>query len=72
VLFRSRAEVAIERRGKDRVVIVRDDGEGFDGEPKAAGQGLKNMRRRAESIQAAFALRSAPGGGTALEVVLRP
>ena len=37
----------------------------------AAGQGLKNMRARAESIDGGFSLRSTPGRGTALEVVLR-
>ena len=37
----------------------------------APGQGLKNMRARAESIEGGFSLRSTPGRGTALEVVLR-
>ena len=37
----------------------------------AAGQGLKNMRARAASIGGGFRLVSAPGHGTALEVVLR-
>ncbi|MBV8479874.1 MAG: sensor histidine kinase, partial [Actinobacteria bacterium] len=37
----------------------------------AAGQGLKNMRARAASIDGGFSLISIPGGGTALEVVLR-
>ena len=35
------------------------------------GQGLRNMRERAASIGGALSLRSAPGAGTALEVVLR-
>jgi signal transduction histidine kinase len=30
------------------------------------------MRARAESIEGGFSLRSAPGRGTALEVLLRP
>ncbi|HWG56314.1 MAG TPA: histidine kinase [Gaiellaceae bacterium] len=66
-----RAEVRIGQRGTRRVVIVRDDGVGFDGEGAAAGQGLKNMRRRAASIDGGFALRSRPGRGTAVEVTLR-
>jgi len=32
---------------------------------------LKNIRARAESIEGGFSLRSVPGRGTALEVVLR-
>lgn len=67
----SRAEVWIGQRLGRRIVSVRDDGVGFDGEEAAAGQGLKNMRLRAKTIDGGFALRSRPGRGTALEVVLR-
>ncbi len=66
------AEVAIEQRGSRRVVSVRDDGIGF--EPlgdEHGGQGLKNMRARADSIEGGFTMRSSPGDGTAIEVVLR-
>ncbi len=65
-----RAEVTIGQRAGRRIVIVSDDGSGFD-EADGAGQGLKNMRTRAASIQGAFALRSTPGRGTSIEVVLR-
>jgi signal transduction histidine kinase len=68
----TRAEVEIGQRPfGERFVTIRDDGEGFDGEESAAGQGLRNMRARAESIEGGFSLSSAPGRGTALEVVLR-
>ncbi|MFL5981500.1 MAG: sensor histidine kinase [Gaiellaceae bacterium] len=66
-----RAEVVIGAREGDRFVSVRDDGEGFDGEAAAAGQGLKNIRARTQSIEGGFTLTSRPGRGTALEVVLR-
>jgi signal transduction histidine kinase len=67
-----RAEVWIGQRLGRRIVSVRDDGVGFDGGgASAAGQGLKNMRLRAKSIDGGFELRSRPGRGTALEVVLR-
>jgi signal transduction histidine kinase len=66
-----RAEVWIGQRLGRRVVSVSDDGVGFDGGEAAAGQGLKNMRLRAKTIDGGFALRSRPGRGTALEVVLR-
>ncbi|MFL6029968.1 MAG: hypothetical protein ACJ74D_08065, partial [Gaiellaceae bacterium] len=58
-------------RDGDRFVSVRDDGAGFDGEATAAGQGLKNIRARTQSIEGGFTLTSRPGLGTALEVVLR-
>ncbi len=65
------AEVWIGQRLGRRIVTVSDDGVGFDGGDAAAGQGLKNMRLRAQTIDGGFALRSRPGRGTALEVVLR-
>src|SRR5256886_5734889 len=67
----TRAEVVIGLRDGERLVSVRDDGEGFDGEATAAGQGLKNIRARTRSIEGGFTLTSRPGFGTALEVVLR-
>ena len=65
------ADVRIEERAGERFVTVVDDGSGFDEQEIAAGQGLKNMRARAASIGGGFRLSSAPGRGTALEVVLR-
>ena len=60
------------KRDGQRVVAVNDNGIGFDQEDPAAGQGLENMRMRAEAIEGRLSLRSAPGRGTAIEVVLRP
>jgi signal transduction histidine kinase len=65
------ARVLIGERYGQRFVSVVDDGSGFDGETRPAGQGLKNIRARAESIEGGVTLRSCPGGGTALEVLLR-
>jgi signal transduction histidine kinase len=65
------ADVRIVERAGERFVTVVDDGSGFDEQKIAAGQGLKNMRARAASIGGGFRLVSAPGRGTALEVVLR-
>src|ERR671936_426425 len=67
----TRAEVVIGDREGERFVSVRDDGDVFDGDGPAAGQGLKNMRARADSIDGGFSVTSRPGWGTALEVVLR-
>jgi signal transduction histidine kinase len=68
----TRADVTIGQRiDGERFVTIEDDGEGFDGELRPAGQGLKNIRARADSIDGGFTLKSLPGLGTALEVVLR-
>ena len=66
-----RAWVVIEQRGSRRVVSVRDDGIGFEDDEGGAGQGLRNMRRRAASIDGGFSMHSSPGRGTSIEVVLR-
>jgi signal transduction histidine kinase len=66
-----RAEVRIEERTGERFVTVVDDGSGFEEDGIAPGQGLRNMRARADSIGGGFRLVSTPGRGTALEVVLR-
>jgi signal transduction histidine kinase len=67
-----KALLLVSRRGVDRLVALYDDGDGFESPGDAAGQGLLNMRQRAAAIGGAFSLRSVPGRGTALEVVLRP
>jgi signal transduction histidine kinase len=66
------ATVSIEQRGGRRIVTVSDDGTGIVSDDPGAGQGLKNMRSRAASIQGNLSLRSSPGKGTSIEVVLRP
>jgi signal transduction histidine kinase len=65
-----RALVRIAENGGTRSVLVEDDGAGFEA-GKNGGQGLRNIKARAETIGGAFELRSEPGRGTALEVVLR-
>jgi signal transduction histidine kinase len=68
----TRADVVIGARiDGERFVTIRDDGEGFNGQETRAGQGLKNIKSRAASIEGGFRLTSRPGRGTALEVVLR-
>ncbi len=66
-----RAWVEIGARGGSRFVQVRDDGDGFEPDTTESGQGLRNIHERAASIGAAPTLRSQPGAGTALEVLLR-
>ena len=66
-----RASVTIGHREGQRFVSIMDDGAGFHGESDGAGQGLRNIRERAASIEGGFRLRTRPGLGTALEVTLR-
>jgi len=64
-------EVSISQRLGRRVVTVSDDGIGFDETTVDRGQGVANMRLRAEAIDGELSVRSSPGRGTAVEVVLR-
>lgn len=68
----SHVEVSISQRAGRRIVTVSDDGMGFDKDVAPAGQGVANMRLRAAAIDGDLSVRSAPGRGTAVEVVLRP
>jgi signal transduction histidine kinase len=66
-----RAWVRISEDGRNRSVVVEDDGVGFEADGNGGGQGLRNIKARVETIGGAFELRSQPGRGTALEVILR-
>jgi signal transduction histidine kinase len=66
-----RAEVRIAFDGHTRVVSVADDGAGFSAERDGTGQGLKNIRARANQIDGAATVRSNPGRGTVVQVALR-
>lgn len=54
-------------------IVVEDDGRGFAAAPAGGGgkrNGLGNMRRRAEAMQATLLIRSAPGQGTTARLVV--
>lgn len=61
-----RVDMVLRREGERAVLIVSDDGRGFD--PETAGgeghYGLTLLRRRIESVGGEFSLVSAPGHGT--------
>lgn len=64
-------DLALERRGRDVVLRIRDDGKGFDAAAVAAGHlGLTGMRARADKIGATYEVRSRPGEGTTVEVIV--
>jgi signal transduction histidine kinase len=66
------AWVRIGEDGGNRTVLIEDDGAGIKNGASGAGQGLRNIKSRAETIGGALEVRSEPGRGTALEVMLRP
>jgi two-component system sensor histidine kinase UhpB len=55
--------------GKDMKIVISDDGKGFNTSANTNRNGLRNMKRRAEEINAELELSSTPGLGT--DVILK-
>jgi signal transduction histidine kinase len=67
----NRVDVLLERRDSHVVLIVEDDGAGFDPRREASGDGdkglgLVGMRERATLVGGTLEIESAPGEGTAI------
>jgi signal transduction histidine kinase len=52
------------------VILVQDQGKGFDPDADHGGMGLTNLRRRTEDVGGELTIASNPGEGTALRVVI--
>jgi signal transduction histidine kinase len=69
----SHVVVRLEHRGDALVVQVDDDGDGFEprrGELRSRHLGLTSMEERARELGGALQIRSAPGQGTTVRLVL--
>lgn len=66
----SRADVSIEDRGDAVVVEIRDEGSGFVRERVEKGVGLFSMEERARSVGGRLSIRSVPGRGTSVKLLL--
>lgn len=66
-----RITVTMDYRSDEMMLIVKDDGRGFDlDQPRRSDHwGLAGMRERARHIGASLTIRSAPGKGTEVKVV---
>jgi two-component system sensor histidine kinase UhpB len=51
-------------------MLIRDNGKGFDITKEVIGNGLKNMRKRADEIGATLLIDSLPGGGTSINLLI--
>ncbi len=66
-------EISVHLAGESQrlVLTVADDGVGFDVDAAwGSGLGLISMRERLETIDGSFTIRSTPGSGTCLDVVV--
>ena len=65
----SRVDVIVERRDGEAVLVIEDDGVGFEAAEKdGTGMGLIGMRERAALIGATLLVESSPGEGTTVFV----
>lgn len=67
----SKVEIRLEFADGSWRLSIRDDGRGFVHEPEKGGDiGLVSMRERAQNLGGRFAVNSAPGAGTTVEVII--
>ena len=66
----SRVLVRFEYDSDEVRMRVSDDGVGFDVDGDHQGNGLGNMRQRAEEIGGRFGIHGAPGPGTTVDIAL--
>ena len=66
-----RCWLRLKGSGAGAVLAVEDDGVGFDpAQARSGGQGLRNLRERAEALGGSVRVTSAPGRGTSVRVHL--
>ena len=66
----SQVKVSLEFATDEVHLQVRDNGRGFDSATGIRGNGLNNMRQRAEELGGSFSLETTPGQGT--QVAIHP
>jgi signal transduction histidine kinase len=67
----SRVTILLKQENSNILLRVRDNGIGIPDNPETQGNGLINMRRRAEEINASLNIISSNGEGTGIELTLR-
>ena len=55
----------------DIVLLIKDDGKGFEAAKKKAGIGLENIKRRAQVLGGNVQIKSMPGEGCEMIVFLK-
>ena len=64
-------EIDLDRDGDCLVLLIVDDGRGFDVAAESDGHGLRSMRQRAATLGATVDWQSTPGRGTTLRMRVR-
>jgi two-component system, NarL family, sensor histidine kinase UhpB len=66
----SKATFSINTEANKLVMLIRDNGKGFDVAKDSLGNGLKNMKKRAIDIGGKLLIDTAPGNGTTIKLEL--
>jgi ligand-binding sensor domain-containing protein len=67
----TKASVFVTCEGRNITFIIRDNGIGFNSVTVPLGNGINNMKRRAEEISADLNIESQPGNGTSVQLNLK-
>lgn len=62
--------ISIQSKNQDLILMIEDDGVGFDPQKRAKGIGLRNMESRARLLNGSLSISSLPGQGCAIKVQL--
>lgn len=66
----TKAQIVLENRQREVMVVVLDNGTGFDVEHVSDTHGLRGIQHRVEACGGLFSVTSAPGQGTRVEALL--
>jgi signal transduction histidine kinase len=66
----ARADVTVEERHDQVVVVVRDDGAGFVADGESSGFGLIGMRERVAFAEGELQIEASPGAGAVVRATL--
>ncbi len=67
----SRVMISLSGENKNITLRIRDNGKGIQVNPESQGNGLLNMKRRAEEINAVLNIESGNAEGTGIELMLK-
>jgi len=62
--------VSLHREGDDAVLVIDDDGQGFDPAVPQTGHGLRNLKDRGTAMGGRVAVESKPGEGTTVQIAI--
>ena len=66
----SKAMFSIKTEKNNLAMSISDNGKGFNANQPSEGNGLRNMKKRAEEIGAELSIETYPGGGTRIDLKL--